>query len=309
VIVQITIDAQGKVRDAKVLHSLPLLEQAALDAVLQWEYTPMLVNGQPTSVDITVPVTFTLPEATPENTVPRSSQPSVADPAVSALRAAAIRGDTTAQVLLSFRLMEGRGVTKNEADAAEWLRRAAEAGNALGQKGLGSLYLGGDREAGISRNIALGIEWLRRAAEQADSGVSHLNDPLPPEAALIPEYSIGRELLKGCPVIAAEQLGGIYDHDGFVTKDYAEAMLWYRRAADQGAPNAHVQLGAMFQNGLGVARDDIEAEKWFIIAAQLGPDGIKRAARDALAEQLTSADLAEAQRRARDWLDAFKRKN
>ena len=94
-----------------------------------------------------------------------------------------------------------------------------------------------------------------------------------------------------------------------MTKDYAEAMLWYRRAADRGASNAHAQLGAMFQNGLGVAPDNIEAEKWFIIAAELGPDGTKRAARDVLAKQLTSADLAEAQRRAREWLDAFRRKN
>jgi len=108
VILQVTIDPQGKVRDAKVLRTIPLLDEAALDAVLQWEYTPMLVNGQPISIGITVSVTFTLPAATPPNTVPQSAPAPAADPAVSALRAAAIRGDTTAQVLLSFRLTEAR---------------------------------------------------------------------------------------------------------------------------------------------------------------------------------------------------------
>ena len=47
VIVEAIIDADGKVADARVLRSIPLLDQAALDAVQQWEFTPTLLNGMP----------------------------------------------------------------------------------------------------------------------------------------------------------------------------------------------------------------------------------------------------------------------
>jgi TonB family protein len=59
VIVEIVIGPDGKVQDAKILRSIPLLDQAALDAVRQWEYTPTLLNGTPVSVIATVTVPFT----------------------------------------------------------------------------------------------------------------------------------------------------------------------------------------------------------------------------------------------------------
>ena len=43
--VELTIDPDGKVADARVVKSVPLLDQAALDAVKQWEYTPTRVKG------------------------------------------------------------------------------------------------------------------------------------------------------------------------------------------------------------------------------------------------------------------------
>jgi periplasmic protein TonB len=60
VIVECTISPQGRVVDAKVLRSLPLLDQAALDAVRQWVFTPTLLNGVPVPVIMTVTVNFTL---------------------------------------------------------------------------------------------------------------------------------------------------------------------------------------------------------------------------------------------------------
>ena len=60
VIIEATIGPGGKVQDAKVLRSIPLLDQAALDAVRQWEYTPTLLNGVPVPVIMTVTVNFTL---------------------------------------------------------------------------------------------------------------------------------------------------------------------------------------------------------------------------------------------------------
>ena len=60
VIIEATIGPDGAVKDAKVLRSIPLLDQAALDAVRQWVFTPTLLNGVPVPVIMTVTVQFTL---------------------------------------------------------------------------------------------------------------------------------------------------------------------------------------------------------------------------------------------------------
>jgi protein TonB len=60
VILQATIAVDGKVQELRVLRSIPLLDQAALDAVRQWEYSPTTLNGMPVPVIMTVTVTFTL---------------------------------------------------------------------------------------------------------------------------------------------------------------------------------------------------------------------------------------------------------
>ena len=60
VILEVLIGEDGKVEQAKVLRSIPLLDQAAIDAVRQWEFTPTLLNGEPKKVIMTVTVNFTL---------------------------------------------------------------------------------------------------------------------------------------------------------------------------------------------------------------------------------------------------------
>jgi len=60
VIIEARIDTDGRVSNARVLRSIPLLDQAALDAVMQWEFTPTRLNGQPVPVLITMTVQFTL---------------------------------------------------------------------------------------------------------------------------------------------------------------------------------------------------------------------------------------------------------
>ena len=59
VTIEATIGPDGKVIDAKVVRSIPLLDQAALDAVRQWQYTPTLLNGVPVPVLVTVTINFT----------------------------------------------------------------------------------------------------------------------------------------------------------------------------------------------------------------------------------------------------------
>jgi protein TonB len=60
VIIEATIGRDGTVIETKVLRSVPLLDQAALDAVRQWRFTPTLLNGVPVPVVMTVTVNFTL---------------------------------------------------------------------------------------------------------------------------------------------------------------------------------------------------------------------------------------------------------
>jgi len=60
VIIEATIGADGRVTNATVLRSIPLLDTAALTAVRQWEFTPTLLNGIPVAVIMTVTVNFTL---------------------------------------------------------------------------------------------------------------------------------------------------------------------------------------------------------------------------------------------------------
>ncbi|MCA1559770.1 MAG: energy transducer TonB [Acidobacteria bacterium] len=58
VMIEATIGPDGKVIDTKVVRSIPVLDQAALDAVRQWEYTPTLLNGVPVPVVVTVTINF-----------------------------------------------------------------------------------------------------------------------------------------------------------------------------------------------------------------------------------------------------------
>ena len=61
VIIEILIQPDGRVGSARVLRSIPLLDQAALDAVKQWEFAPTYLNGDAVPVVMTATVQFLLP--------------------------------------------------------------------------------------------------------------------------------------------------------------------------------------------------------------------------------------------------------
>ena len=89
--------------------------------------------------------------------------------------------------------------------------------------------------------------------------------------------------------------------DAYDQGDYETALRhWHRAAAEQDHANAQNNLGSMYKEGEGVPRDYVEAYMWFTLAAERGS---KRASnnRDRIAKQMTSGQIAEAQRRARDW--------
>ena len=60
VIIEATMDTAGQVEEARILRSVPLLDEAALAAVRQWLFTPTLLNGVPVPVVMTLTVNFKL---------------------------------------------------------------------------------------------------------------------------------------------------------------------------------------------------------------------------------------------------------
>ena len=60
VILEAIIGVDGRVEQARVLRSVPLLDQAAVNAVQSWEYTPTLLDGRPVPIIMTVTVNFRL---------------------------------------------------------------------------------------------------------------------------------------------------------------------------------------------------------------------------------------------------------
>lgn len=60
VIIAAIIDPSGSVANARILRSIPALDEAALSAVSRWQFTPTLLNGAPVAVLMTVTVNFTL---------------------------------------------------------------------------------------------------------------------------------------------------------------------------------------------------------------------------------------------------------
>ncbi|MDE0952796.1 MAG: SEL1-like repeat protein [Halioglobus sp.] len=77
-------------------------------------------------------------------------------------------------------------------------------------------------------------------------------------------------------------------------------MTWYRKAADQGAADAQYTLGYMYYKGLGVPQDYVQAHMWWNLAAVSELESAIKG-RDAVAGMMTPAQLAEAQKLAREW--------
>lgn len=65
VLAEVLIDPTGRVSDARVVQSIPLLDDAALKAVRAWQFAPTVVNGQAVPVRMTVTVNFSLPPERP----------------------------------------------------------------------------------------------------------------------------------------------------------------------------------------------------------------------------------------------------
>ena len=143
-------------------------------------------------------------------------------------------------------------------------------GTLISQFNLGLMYTNGD---GVTQNYRKAAKWVRRAAKQGNA-----------EA----QYSLGL----------------MYNHGEGVPQDYQKALKWYRLAAERGHAPAQNNLGVMYDDGDGVPQDYIQANKWLNLADPRSPGEVMdnyRLLRDKLAEIMTAAQVAEAQRLAREW--------
>ena len=157
------------------------------------------------------------------------------------------------------------------ATALREFRPLANQGVAAAQFNLALMYSEGK---GVPQDYAEAVKWYRKAANQGDAN-------------------------------AQFNLGNMYNDGRGVPQDYAEAMKWYRKAAAQGQAHAQNNLGFMYGNGQGVPQDYVQAHFWFNLAASHVPPGTFRDMavenRDVFATKMTPAQIAEAQRLAREW--------
>jgi len=164
----------------------------------------------------------------------------------------------------------------------EPLQQRAEQGHADAQSRLGAMYYAGE---GVPQDYVEAMTWYRLAADQGNAG-------------------------------AQVRLGIMYNGEVGVPLDYVESARLYRLAAEQGNAFAQSWLGYKYEFGEGVPQDYVEAHKWYNLTASRatgdyqswrGRGWRERYAdeRDALAKRLTPAQLAEAQKLAREWQAAF----
>lgn len=189
----------------------------------------------------------------------------------------AATGDVAAQRIVGTLLV----AAGDHAQAAFWLRRAADQGDAFAQGSLGWLHRTG---RGVPQDFAMAFQLSLAAAEQGD-----------PQGALT--LAVLHSLCLGRPV------------------NNREAVKWARLAAEQDCDKkttpivvcaeAQSLMGSAYFSGEGVPQDFVLAHMWANLgAAALSPgEGRERALglRDAAARKLNKEQMAEAQRLARDW--------
>ena len=101
-------------------------------------------------------------------------------------------------------------------------------------------------------------------------------------------------------------LGLLYVRGQGIPQDYTQADGWFRKAAEQGRADAQFHLGLACEAGLGVPQDYEEAYFWLdLAAASLTGDDLDKAvkSRNFAASHLTPADLSREQERARQWFE------
>ena len=99
------------------------------------------------------------------------------------------------------------------------------------------------------------------------------------------EYDSAHKLLEQAAVLdyapAMNAVGFCYQYGRGVDKDYAKALMWYKRASAEGDGTGAYNAGWIYLNGVGVSKDETEARKWYILAAQRGHEDAQSTLRKA----------------------------
>lgn len=159
--------------------------------------------------------------------------------------------------------------SKDYARAASSFRKAAEQGNASAQSRLAQMYADG---RGVGRDYKQAAVWFQKAAAQGDTD-------------------------------AQFTLGFLYEEGRGVAKDYKQAAFWYEKSAAEGNSIAMFSLHSLYSQS--ASKDNVEAHKWATIAAAKGIPSLAEMHK-VLEIEMTQAQIAEAQRRASEWLKAHK---
>jgi len=94
------------------------------------------------------------------------------------------------------------------------------------------------------------------------------------------------------------KLGDMYLFGDGVPQDHAEALKWFRKAANQGDGTAQWRLGGMYYSGRGVPQNYVRAYMWYNLAGPnfKRPDNVATMSREDVAAKMTRAQIAEGQR-------------
>ena len=175
------------------------------------------------------------------------------------LRDAVAGGQPNAEYELAMRLLEGRGLPKDQPAASRWFERAASLGLAPAQYRLGSMY---EKGIGVARDLADARRWYLKAAEAGNARAAH-----------------------NLAVMNAEPSEG--------APNYGEAVKWFRKAAELGVRDSQYNLAILYARGLGVEKDLGQSWLWFSLAAQQG-DADAAIKRDEIAREMDPSALASA---------------
>ena len=110
-----------------------------------------------------------------------------------------------------------------------------------------------------------------------------------------------RPLAESGDAVAQENKAVMFLEGRGVPQDYAEALKWFLKAAERGQGSAQGWLGYMYRRGRCVPQDYVQAHMWFNLAATHEEVAAAAEERDEPASQMTPAQIAEAQKLAREW--------
>jgi uncharacterized protein len=284
----------------------------------------------------------------------KNYKPDDAQAAVRELKPLAENGNADAQFKLGSLYYQGWGLPQDYAEAIRWFRKSAEQFHPHAQVTLGTIYAEGVQGV-IGKDYPQALMWFIFAAAQGEMEAVEFRDALAARmtpAQIIEAQKMAREfkpqdaytkLYKEMKPLAEKgdaeaqlKIGLMYYYGRGISRDYREALRWFKKSAVQGnaiaqsnvacmydkgegVPQNHVEaagwylqaaergnalaqftLGSMYEKGLGVQHDDVQALMWFNLASAYGFEKAK-AARDRITVWMSPEQVAESQRLAREF--------